>query len=381
MRAALVEAGCARPRCVQNSDDSGGVERSREARTSFGCGDPLALVELRPGQTVLDVGSGPGADVIAAARRVGPSGRAIGVDMTPAMIRRARENAAKEGLDHAEFHLAEAEELPVPDATVDWVISNCVVNLVPDKTKAFREIFRVLKPGGRFSITDLVGENLPPEILADPAKYCACIGGAPSEAAYLQAARDAGLEQVEVLDKFRWEAKEIEASGGTVWSLKVTGSRPAHDATIDPATPADIPAIEQVLSSCGLPRDGAAAHVDGFLIARRHDRVVGCVGFEQYGSSCVMRSLAVLPETRALGLGAALIEAIIARARDAGCRDAYLLTLTIESMAARHGFVLITRSEVPEEARTSAEFSLDCCASATIMHRHLGDLGRLGRLE
>jgi len=349
-----------------------GVERSRGARTSFGCGDPLALMEIRPGQTVLDVGSGPGADVIAAARRVGPTGRAIGVDMTPEMIRRARENAAKEGLGNAEFHLAEAEELPVPDASVDGVISNCVVNLVPDKLKAFREIFRVLKPGGRFSITDLVGENLPPEILADPAKYCACIGGAPSEEAYLQAARDAGFEQIEVLDRFRWEAKELESSGGKVWSIKVTGRQPAHGATIEPALPADLPEIEQVLSACGLPLDGAADHLDGFLVARRRGRVAGCAGWEQYGSVCVLRSLAVLPEVRGLGLGAALIDEIIARARRAGCRDAYLLTLTIETMAARHGFARITRSEVPEEAQKSAEFSLDCCASAVIMHRRLG---------
>jgi SAM-dependent methyltransferase len=349
-----------------------GVERSRGARTSFGCGDPLALVAIQPGQTVLDVGSGPGADVIAAARRVGPTGRAIGVDMTPEMIRRARENAAKEGLGNAEFHLAEAEKLPIPDATVDWVISNCVVNLVPDKPKAFREIFRVLKPGGRFSITDLVGENLPPEILADPAKYCACIGGAPSEAAYLQAARDAGLDQIEVLDRFRWEAKELESSGGKVWSIKVTGRRPAHGAAIEPALPADLPEIEQLLSACGLPFDGAADHLGRFIVARRDGRVAGCVGFEQYGSACVLRSLAVLPEVRGLGLGAALIDEIIERARRVGCRDAYLLTLTIETMAAQHGFTRVKRTEVQEEAQKSAEFSLDCCASAVIMHRRLG---------
>ena len=349
-----------------------GVERARGARTSFGCGDPLALTEIRPGQTVLDVGSGPGADVIAAARRVGPTGRAIGVDMTPEMIRRARENAAKEGLGNVEFHLAEAEELPVPDASVDWVISNCVVNLVPDKTKAFREIFRVLRPGGRFSITDLVGENLPPEILADSSKYCACIGGAPSEVAYLQAARDAGLERIEVVDKFRWEAKEIEAGGGTVWSIKVQGRRPAHGATIEPARPEDLAEIQRLLTCCALPLDGAADHIGDFLVARRHGRVAGCVGWEKYGSSAVLRSLAVLPEARGSGLGAALIDEVLARARHAGCRDVYLLTLTIETMAARHGFDRISRSDVSEEALKSAEFSLGCCASAVVMRRRLG---------
>ena len=196
------------------------------ARTSFGCGDPLSLMDVRAGQTVLDIGSGPGADALAAARLVGPEGAVIGVDMTDAMLKRARQAASEAGLANVEFRRGDAEALPVRDTSVDWVISNCVVNLVPDKELAFREIFRVLRPGGRFSISDLVGENLPPEILADREKYCACIGGAPSEEAYLDAARRAGLEGIEVVDRFRWEAPELEGSGGIVWSLKVTGRRP-----------------------------------------------------------------------------------------------------------------------------------------------------------
>ena len=203
------------------------------ARTSFGCGDPLSLMDVHAGQTILDIGSGPGADAIAAARLVGPAGAVIGVDMTDAMLERARLAASAAGLANLEFRRGDAEALPVQDASVDWVISNCVVNLVPDKQRAFREIFRVLRPGGRFSISDLIGENLPPEILSDREKYCACIGGAPSEEAYLDAARRAGLEDIEVVDRFRWEAPELEGSEGMVWSLKVTGRRPLTSVEAD----------------------------------------------------------------------------------------------------------------------------------------------------
>jgi SAM-dependent methyltransferase len=197
------------------------------ARSAFGCGDPLAIAGIESGQSVLDVGSGPGDDALAAARRVGPAGRVVGVDMTEAMLDRARTAAAAEGLTHVAFLRGDAERLPVDDASMDWVISNCVVNLVPDKARAFAEIFRVLKPGGRFSITDLIGENLPAEVLADAAAYCACIGGAPSETEYLGAIREAGFVDVAIVDRFAWESPELEGTDGKVWSLKITARRPA----------------------------------------------------------------------------------------------------------------------------------------------------------
>ena len=213
--------------CCGKSDDAALLIRSVPgARTSFGCGDPLSMVDLLPGQNVLDVGSGPGLDALAAARRVGPAGAVIGVDMTQAMILKARENAMAAGAGNVEFRAGDAEALPADDGWADWVISNCVINLVPDKEAAFREFHRVLKPGGRFSITDLVGENLPPEILADPGKYCSCIGGAPSEKAYLDAARKAGFEEVDVKDRFAWEDPELEGTSGKVWSIKVTARKP-----------------------------------------------------------------------------------------------------------------------------------------------------------
>lgn len=196
------------------------------ARTSFGCGDPLAMLGLAPGQNVLDLGSGPGLDAIEAARRVLPGGSVIGVEMTGPMIAAAERNAKALGVDNVEFRAGDAEHLPVADATIDHVISNCVVNLVPDKKKVFSEIYRVLKPGGSFSITDLVSENLPPEILASAASLCACIGGAPSEKAYLEAISSAGFAAIDIADRFRWDAPELEGTGGIVWSLKITAHKP-----------------------------------------------------------------------------------------------------------------------------------------------------------
>lgn len=197
------------------------------ARSSFGCGDPLALLGLAPGQTVLDLGSGPGLDAIEAARRVLPGGSVIGVEMTQQMIAAAERNAKASGVNNVEFRAGDADSLPVSDGSIDHVISNCVVNLVPDKKKVFSEIYRVLKPGGSFSITDLVGENLPPDVLASAASLCSCIGGAPSETEYLDAIRLAGFSDLDVADRFRWDAPELAGTGGIVWSLKITARKPS----------------------------------------------------------------------------------------------------------------------------------------------------------
>ena len=154
-----------------------------DANMGLSCGNPTAYASLKPGEVVVDLGSGGGLDVFLAAAKVGPTGKAIGIDMTPEMIARARQNAAK-GADgspiaNVEFHLATIDKMPLPDASADCVISNCVINLVPDKRAVFREIFRVLKPGGRVAISDLVLKKpLPPELAADLTAYVGCIAGA-----------------------------------------------------------------------------------------------------------------------------------------------------------------------------------------------------------
>jgi arsenite methyltransferase len=166
---------------------------------SLGCGDPVTLASLEPGQVVLDLGSGGGIDCFLAAKRVGERGRVIGVDMTPAMLDKARANKAKLGADNVEFRLGEIEHLPVENEVVDVVISNCVINLSPDKPQVFREAFRVLKPGGRLAVSDIVTDGpLPDEIKNDLSAWAGCVAGAWEAKDYIAAIEDAGFVQVEL---------------------------------------------------------------------------------------------------------------------------------------------------------------------------------------
>ena len=216
------------------SQEEGGIVPEAALRASLGCGNPTALAKLNPGDVVLDLGSGGGIDCFLAAREVGPAGRAIGVDMTAAMIERARALAAKLGAGNVEFRLGEIEHLPVADETVDCIISNCVVNLSPDKLQVFREALRVLRPGGRLVVSDLVlTRELSPELRRNVALYVGCVAGATSEAVYLQLLRDAGFANVEVLERSGYsvgtsglaeDSPEREAFASVV-SLKVRAVR------------------------------------------------------------------------------------------------------------------------------------------------------------
>ena len=208
-RATSCKSGCGGTCCSESaSPGSQAVGYSEDelrsipqgADLGLGCGHPTALASLKAGEVVLDLGSGAGIDCFLAAEKVGPTGRAIGVDMTPEMIERARENARREGIENVEFRLGEIEHLPVADATVDIVISNCVVNLSPDKPQVFREAYRALKRGGRLMVSDIVlcGE-LPKEIQESMEQYVACIAGASQIDDYLGAIRDAGFRDVTVV--------------------------------------------------------------------------------------------------------------------------------------------------------------------------------------
>jgi SAM-dependent methyltransferase len=172
-----------------------------EANMGLSCGNPTAFATLRPGETVVDLGSGGGLDVFLAAAKVGPTGKAIGIDMTPEMLALARKNAAKAGLTNVEFYESTIDKLPLPDASVDCIISNCVINLAPDKPAVFREIARVLKPGGRLAVSDIaLKKPLPPEVGSDLMAYVGCIAGAITFEDYTSGLTAAGFSAVQVID-------------------------------------------------------------------------------------------------------------------------------------------------------------------------------------
>lgn len=221
---------------------------------SFGCGNPVAFAGIGEGDVVLDLGSGAGIDLLLAAKKVGPTGSVIGIDMTDEMIARAKENIAAAEVGNVEVRKGIIEELPVADASVDWVISNCVINLSPEKDKVFAEIARVLKPGGRMSVSDIVAENLPDWVKSDDVLYNSCIGGAISESDYVNGLRAAGLADVVVEERLPYDSNQMEellvsdiaeassssccspasteprdvaeAVSGKVWSARVTATKP-----------------------------------------------------------------------------------------------------------------------------------------------------------
>ncbi|MGZ3535891.1 MAG: arsenite methyltransferase [Thermodesulfobacteriota bacterium] len=178
------------------------------ANMGLGCGNPTALASLKEGEIVLDLGSGAGFDCFLAAKQVGSTGKVIGVDMTAEMLERARENARKGNFDNVEFRLGEIENLPVGDNQVDVIISNCVINLSTNKKRVFEEAFRVLRPGGRLMVSDIVLlKDLPEEIRNSVAAYVACIAGATTKNDYLEAIRAAGFEGTKVLGKAAYSAE------------------------------------------------------------------------------------------------------------------------------------------------------------------------------
>ena len=205
------------------------LEMAGQANLGLGCGNPLALSGIAEGMTVLDLGSGAGFDAFLAWRRVGPQGRVIGVDMTDDMLALARQNAKNLGATNVEFRKGRIEKLPVDDNSVDLVISNCVINLSPEKRTVFREIHRVLKPGGRFAVSDIVLlEQLPPDVMASVSAYVGCISGASLLNDYLRMALDAGLDKLTVPEVMHGsklasvlapEGHELSCCGGATVAL------------------------------------------------------------------------------------------------------------------------------------------------------------------
>ncbi len=218
------------------------------ANLGLGCGNPTAIASIQPGETVLDLGSGAGFDCFLAAEKVGEEGQVIGVDMTPQMLEKARENAEKGGYKNVEFRKGQIEDLPVDDSTVDLIISNCVINLSPDKQSVFKEAHRVLKPGGQIMVSDIVlTEKLPDIVKGSNAAYTSCIAGAMLVDDYMQVVRDAGFEKVEavgqdglpiellandpmsqqVLEDIGMDLEEAKRVAQTIKSLKLSAVKPA----------------------------------------------------------------------------------------------------------------------------------------------------------
>lgn len=231
--AAEEQRGCG-PSCCGSTNYSERIGYLKEellhvptgANLGLGCGNPTALASLKKGEIVLDLGSGAGLDAFLAAKKVGPSGRVIGVDMTPEMVEKARANS--EGYSNVEFRLGEIEHLPLPDGSVDVIISNCVINLSPDKQQAYSEAYRVLRPGGRMLISDIVLEGeLPAAVRKDPDSWSACIAGALQKEEYLEIIRKAGFSEIRLLSEkvMSWEGLNEDIEGRVI-SLAVEARKP-----------------------------------------------------------------------------------------------------------------------------------------------------------
>jgi SAM-dependent methyltransferase len=226
-----------------------GAIPAEAALASLGCGNPTALAQLHPGETVLDLGSGGGIDVLLSARRVGPTGKAYGLDMTDDMLALARENQRKSGLQNVEFLQGEIEHIPLPDTSVDVVISNCVINLSGDKDQVLREAFRVLKPGGRFAVSDVVTRgDVPDDVRTNMLLWVGCIAGALQDTEYLEKLTRAGFERVE----------------------------------IEPTRVYNIEDARAFLSGHGIDVDAMATHVQGTFMSAfvRATKPVACCGSE-----------------------------------------------------------------------------------------------------
>jgi len=226
---AETSGSCCGPSCCDSSVTDMSTGYSAEelasipegANLSLGCGNPTGLADIKAGETVIDLGSGAGIDCFLAAQKVGASGHVIGIDMTEAMIRKARENAAKGGHANVEFRLGQIEQMPVDDNSADMIISNCVINLAPDKSQVFAEMFRVLKPGGRFVVSDVVAKGtIPEEDRKDMELWAGCIGGALEMNSYLQIVRDSGFVDLAIKTEVEYDYKKSEKFALTSMTLQ-----------------------------------------------------------------------------------------------------------------------------------------------------------------
>ncbi len=342
----------------------------------LGCGSPLDRAALKAGEDVLDLGSGAGREVIESAFRVAPGGVAYGVDMTDEMLALAQENRRQAGAMNAIFLRGTIENIPLPDSSIDVVISNCVINLSQDKPGVMAEMLRVLRPGGRLAIADTVVDRpVPDSAKKDMGLWCACMSGAPEASEYKRLLEEAGFVEVDV-DVEGWDDGDKEGRGFRVGSAFISGRRPATGGKgLRPPVPAsakDLPQMLNLLTGSALPTEGVADNLGNFVVMKTGEgTVVGLAGIEVYGHQVLFRSLCVAPEYRSLGIGARLTAALFRMAVARRCTEAYLLTTTAEKYAEKRGFHRVDRSDVKGPVTSSAEFESACPVTAVVMKMDL----------
>jgi SAM-dependent methyltransferase len=336
---------------------------------SLGAGDLLRFAGIQPDETVLDLGCGTGADAIGAAHAAGPTGRVIGIDMLPEMCDEARRNT--QDLGTVSIRQADMAALPLPDACVDVVISNCVINLARDKARVIREAHRVLAPGGRMVIVDTAFAAEPDaDVRTDMKAWSCCVSGALTVETYRQVVEGAGFVDPTVTDLGAFDASRV--SDAEVRSVLVTARRAGGDGhpAIRPAVPDDLEAILGLLDAEGLPREGFDVHAAVVLVDADSRTVDGVVMLEQFDRGATfLRSLAVEPGSRRQGLGEQLVKAAVQMGAAIGAQDTYLLTADAGEFFARHGFAT-EETSLAQAACPSPEFDEACCSGATAMRLH-----------
>ena len=367
---------------------------------SFGCGSPTALAGIHPGEVVLDLGSGAGIDTFLASEMTGPSGHVWGLDMTDAMLETARKNAEEAGVRNVTYLKGTIEAIPLPDGSVDVILSNCVINLSPDKPEVFREAFRVLRPGGRLAVSDMVFLGpVDPAVRGSLEAWAGCVAGAAEADDLGKMIESAGFEEVSVLPEriFSFTTEEIaglfpglapesaNSVNGVLASAAIRARKPAApwkagaDYAVRKAQGSDLARLEELLAECGLPGAGVADHLDTFLVAEREGRVIASAGLETVPGAALLRSLAVEPGARKRRVAGRLVEEALALAAWMGAREVYLLTGTAADWFSARGFEEVPRGAIPAALRESSALEGICPLSSTCMRLSSARLGREAR--
>jgi SAM-dependent methyltransferase/N-acetylglutamate synthase-like GNAT family acetyltransferase len=360
-----------------------------EADLGLGCGLPTQYAQIKKGDVVIDLGSGAGNDCFVARSETGTAGKVIGIDFTEAMVQRARTNAEKLGYHNVEFRQGDIEAMPVNDRVADVIVSNCVLNLVPNKQNVFAEIFRVLKPGGHFSISDIVllGE-LPTHLQEAAEMYAGCVSGAIAKEEYLRLIEAAGFENItlqkqkpiylpdDILQNYLSD-QEIDAfrTGSTgIESITVYAEKSAKsdiELEISAASAQDFQEVANLLQTENLPTDDLSPELPYFLLARANGVLVGVAGLEVYGSDALLRSVAVHKDYRNFRIARRLTDDLLKQARLNGIKDIYLITTTADRYFEKQGYSRVYRANVPTAIGATQQFSSLCPSSAVVMHRRI----------